>query len=553
VIALAPENAAILGTVSFEGGKLKTMIQVPHSKRLAVFDQGPGKETLLFGWHPEGKASMSFVDMGSMKITSSLQLGWGIGQVLATDDGKGLAVVCPGYTSQKPEETLPGEVVVINTETGQITGRFPVKTPVNLLLTPDNRTMITFTSAWHDKDRSRAPEVQFADFETAKVLGKLVPSKAVTNAELSTDGQYLYLLDPGGPSDKVEKNVNGSLAVVSVSTHSELSVIDVGSAPRGLIHDQASDRIFILSDAAPAMKRGETGGALHVIKGTEAVAVTPVAHSPQVLIASPDGGVLYVAGSDSVSVVDSSTFKSTDEIHTGVRLRDFAITPDGKRGIALFSASDRLQVLDLEKRKSLATLTTGRGSVKFMKAAAVGLNAATVEMQNYIARQQAQQAADYTGETQYYTVSHLNSPVSTPYHVSLAMSPDSRFAYALNDQTSDLTVIDAQAATVLSKMPVRAFGFETMPGGNAMAILGVFKIEFIDLKTNQKIKVGEDKALKVGAMFGGVLMAFRVSPSGTRACVVVTSRVICLDTSTMKEVGRQEHFKSLGMILFEEQ
>jgi len=81
VIALAPENAAILGTVSFEGGKLKTMIQVPHSKRLAVFDQGPGKETLLFGWHPEGKASMSFVDMGSMKITSSLQLGWGIGQV----------------------------------------------------------------------------------------------------------------------------------------------------------------------------------------------------------------------------------------------------------------------------------------------------------------------------------------------------------------------------------------------------------------------------------------------------------------------------------------
>jgi len=92
-----------------------------------------------------------------------------------------------------------------------------------------------------------------------------------------------------------------------------------------------------------------------------------------------------------------------------------------------------------------------------------------------------------------------------------------------------------------------------MPGGNAMAILGVFEIEFIDLRTNQKIRVGEDKALKVGAMFGGVMTAFRVSPSGTRACALVTSRIIFLDTSTIKEVGRQEHFKSLGMVLFEEQ
>jgi hypothetical protein len=42
-----------------------------------------------------------------------------------------------------------------------------------------------------------------------------------------------------------------------------------------------------------------------------------------------------------------------------------------------------------------------------------------------------------------------------------------------------------------------------------------------------------------------------VSPSGARACALVTSRIICLDTATMKEVGRQEHLKHLEMILFE--
>ena len=552
VIVLAPEDAAILGTVSFEEGILKTMIQVPHSKRLAVFDQGLGKDTFRFGWHPEGKASISFVDMDSMKITSHLQLGWGIGQVLTTDDGKGLAVVCPGYTSQKPEETLPGEVVLINTETAQIAGRFPVKTPVNLLLTPDNRTLITFTSAWHYKDRSRTPEVQFADFETGKMLGKLVPSKAVTSAELSTDGQYLYLLDPGQPSDKFEKNVDGFLVVVSVPNRSELSAIDVGSAPQGLIHDNATDHVLILSDTAPVKKHREPGGFLSVFKGTEAVAVTPVAYSPLLLRASPDGTVLYVVGPDTVSVLDSSNFRSIAEIHIegaegrsyrrggGNELNEFTITPDGKRGIAIFSNSFKLTILDLEQRKSLASLKTGRGSVRFLQAMSVGLD-------NFNAQQSAQATANETGVTQYYTIKTLK-----PTNLSLAVSPDSKFAYALNDQTSDVTVIDAQAATVLSKIPIRGLEFEIMPGGNTMAILGPSEIQFIDLKTNQKMKVGKENTLKVGGL-GSFLRAFRVSPSGTRACALGTSRVICLDTSTIKEVGRQEHFKYLETILFEEQ
>ena len=550
VIVLNMETAAILGTVSIEGGSLKTMIQVPHSKRLAVFDQGPGKGTLRYGWHPDGKASMSFVDMDSMKVTSRLELGWGIGEVLATDDGKGIAVVCPGYTSQKPEETLPAEVVLINTETGQITGRFPVNPPVNLLLTPNNRTLMTFTSAWHYKDRSRAPEVQFVDFETAKVLGKLTPSKAVTSAELSADGQYLYLLDPGEVSVKVEKNVHGFLNVVSVSTRSELSAIDVGSAPRGLIHDSASDRIFILSDTAPAKKRAETSGALHVFKGAKAVAVTPVDYSPGLLRASPDGSVLYVVGPDCVSAVDPSSFKVIDEIDfegarrhgpSGMELRDFAITPDGKRGIAVTPYGDRVAVVDLEQKKSLASLRTGRGSVRFAKALAVGMNNAGAAMS-------AQQMANETGVTQTYTVQTL-----APASVAVAVSRDSKFAYALNNQTSDVTIIDPQAATVLSKTGIfQGSEIETLPGGNAIAILGPIAITFIDTATNQKIKLDGKDFLMVGGL-GGFLTAFRVSPSGTRACALLPHRVICFDTAAIKEVGRQEHLKRLEMILFEKQ
>jgi DNA-binding beta-propeller fold protein YncE len=491
--------------------------------------------------------------MDSMKITSRLELGWGIGQVLATDDGKGLAVVCPGYTSQGPEETLPAEVVLINTETSQIRGRFPVKPPVNLLLTPDNRTLMTFTSAWHYKDRSRTPEVQFADFETAKVLGKLTPSKAVTSAELSADGQYLYLLDPGEQSAKVEKNVNGFLAVVSVSTRSELSVVDVGPAPRGLIHDSASDRILILSDAATGKKRREAGGTLHVFKGAEAVAATPLDIYPLLLTASPDGTVLYVVGPDSALTIDPSSYKTIGEIDfegtrghshqrgVGNELKDFAITPDGKRAIVVFPLGVRVTVLDLEQKKSLGSLTTGRGWVRFAQAMAVGMNNADAALS-------AKAMANETGVTQSYTIQTIK-----PASVAVAVSGDSKFAYALNDQTSDVTVIDAQAATVLSKIVIfQGAQIETMPSGNAIAILGPIAITFIDTKTNEKIKVDGKDFLVVGGL-GGFLSAFRVSPSGNRACALVAHHVICLDTSTMQEVGRQEHLKKLEMMLFEKQ
>lgn len=566
VIALDTGTASILGTVSAEGGSITNMIQIPHSKRLAVFDRGPGKDALRYGWHPDGKASVSFVDMDSMKTISRLELGWGIGQVLVSDDGKGLAVVCPGYISQKPEETLPAEVVLISTETNQIRGRFPVKSPVHLLLTPDNRTLLAFTSARHYKDSSRTPEVQFVDFDTGKVLGKLSPSKAVTSAELSADGKYLYLLDPGEPSAKTEKNVNGALVVVSVPIRSELSATDVGSTPREFVHDDASDRIMILSDTAPAKKRDETAGALHVFKGSQAVAVTPVAHSPRLLAASPDHAVYYVTGADTVSIVDSSTLKNTGEIHVGAGLRDLAITPDGKRGIALFTGSDQMAILDLEQRTLLSTLKAGRASIKFMSAATAALNSASQELDNLRAGQDAQMEANLTGETQYYTVRHI-TPKATRYDVSIAVSPDSKFAYAILEQTYDLTIVDTQAGSVVTKIGLahgmlRPIGLrvQVMPNGNAIAITADIWVIFIDTTTNQKVDFNGEDRLKVGSLgidlkrlqdrYAGTV-ALELSPSGARALAFTNHRVVCLDTSTVKELGRQEDFKDLASIIFE--
>jgi len=544
IVALDTGSMTVLGSVSIAMMPLHppSMIQIPHSKRLAIFDSGIA---------PSVKATMSVIDMDLMKVTSRLELGWGmILQVLVTDDGKRLAVALAGNNSQKPEEFQPAGVVLIDTETSRIAGGFPVKGPTNLLLTSDKRTLIAFTYAYHFMDINRTPEVQFADFDTAKVLGKLAPSKEVTSATLSADGRYLYLLDRGEPSEKADRNVNGSLVVVSVADRSEFPAIDVGSAPRGLIPDNARDRLLILSDAAPGKEHRDAPGTLRAFKGTKAVAVTPVAHSPESLAASPNGSVLYVAGSRGVSVVDYSTLKITDEIPVKAGLDYFTITPDGKRATALFSGSDQLAVLDLEQKRLLATLAVGRRSQKFMKALAPAMLAAAQEMENYNSQFYAQQLANATGERQYYTVYHyVGTPPAVKSDVTFVLSSDGKYAYALNNQTLDVTIVDTQAATVVSKigLPRGWYSISPIPGVDAIGIRGPSRSSFIDTKANQKIDV--DNKPKVLGM--GINATFQGSPSGARACVLNLSSIICYDASTMKEVGRQENFNNLCSMLFE--
>jgi 6-phosphogluconolactonase (cycloisomerase 2 family) len=87
--------------------------------------------------------------------------------------------------------------------------------------------------------------------------------------------------------------------------------------------------------------------------------------------------------------------------------------------------------------------------------------------------------------------SRFNAPVAPPTSVAVVISADSKFAYALNDQTRDVTIIDVQAATVLSKIGIPSgyltdpsWKIETMPSGNAVSLVGWWGITFIDTKTN---------------------------------------------------------------------
>ena len=86
---------------------------------------------------------------------------------------------------------------------------------------------------------------------------------------LAPDGQFLYLLDRGQPNNNPDKNVNGRLHAVSMTTRSVAAVTEVGSKPRGLVLDERGRQLLLVSDGPPVKGPGnrDRPGELRVIRG----------------------------------------------------------------------------------------------------------------------------------------------------------------------------------------------------------------------------------------------------------------------------------------------
>lgn len=541
VVAVDPQSAKVLATVPLDGHPA-SMIQVPGSNKLVVFDRGAGKGTQRFGWHPTGKSSMSFIDTAGMKKTSTIDLCWNVDSSVLVARSR-LVVECPGYKSQKPGETLPAELVVVDYGTEQEVARLPLKGDAELLVTPDRRTLLTVPAYdWRDmREKPAFGDVQMIDVDTVKVVGTVTVKGMVSSAGISADGDHLYLVDNGGYADNPDKNIPGALMILSIPRRSLLTTIDLG-VPYRVMTDETHDLFMVLSDAAPRKGEKPQDGFLHIVKGGKPLSAVRTAHRPHFATQSPDGSRLYVVSPDCVSVVDYPTFANVSRIPLGeeVYVREFAVTENGATGVGA-GGYKTAAVVNLREKKLTATLTTGRGSVRFMQALGAGLA-------TYGSMSAAASSGSGSG-TYTYNIYRVR-----PGHTSVALSSDDKFAYILNTGTNDVTIIDLAGARVVSKVPVAGDltpEIQLMPNGRSVAILGQLFLTMIDTRTNQKVRFGDDDVLKIGGIVGRV-KSFRVTPSGTHALIAGTKKVVCLDLTTLTVTARLTDFQEPEFILFED-
>jgi len=515
------------------------MFLSPDNSRLVVLDRGPGKETVRFGYHATGKSWATVIDAASLQEVGRSELCWNVvlGQgdgVQVGDprvfgaDGRRLTLPCAGYRSQKPEEALPRELVNVDLGTGRVTARLELARAIDSFLAlPGADSAVVYSAREAPKNLPALPaELRFVNLATLVVEQTVAVEGEPGPPTLSPDGEYLYLLDKGKPHWRPDKDIGGRVQMVSVARRAHEANLEAGSAPRGLVVDQQGRQVFLLSQRRFSIeKQYARRWELSVIRGAAVAATVEVEDAPLFLRVAPDRAHLYVVSFSAITVVDLPALSrgasaieaapislvTSGDWKGGVK--ELALSSNCKLGYVLYAASNKLGVIDLENRKLITEIKTGRGGVRFGKA---------------------------FGEVAAYFSGVMISLGS--YNTSLVLSPDEKFVYVLNARSNDVTIVNTETREVVDKIGVggAANRLELLPGGSFVAVTtGADTLHLIDTRTNAKVSERPD---------GGNYLH---SPDTRHAAAIGKGVVHCLDGASLKTLGRATGFTKPVQLLFE--
>lgn len=507
----AEDRAFVLDTkgqkvlqVDLHSGEVRSQAALPSpasellrsgdGRRLIAIDPGPHSVTLCCGMKPKGPMTATLLDSPSLDNPKTVILGHGMPSVsfpgftllashsllVPSVDGGQFSVVCAGYRSKKPEETLPREIVTLDTATGEVVGRIPVeRTPDSVWRVPDRDEAVFFVAGAAGKSPQPA-EVLFVDLAQQRILERLTVDGAIDQAVLTPDSKWLYLLDPGTPSHKLEKNVDGLIHVVSVAERKVVATLEAGSNPRGFFWDESGARALVLTDGPPVPKGQARPGEARILAGPELQAMVSVTALPHLVRFRGDRA--FVAGESALSILSLSGAQRLHDIAVddASSIDDLAFSADGRRAFALFSGSSRLSIIDLDGPRLMGSVTTGRGGIKFAKALGAAMASAAATAASY----GSGMAGARTQGRSYFTYNVYNFGVAPP-QTAVVVRPDGAIAYAANSQTNDVTVVHVDDVQVISKEAAQAKGLVLFPDGKRLAVLGKDELRLIDLSVNR--------------------------------------------------------------------
>jgi YVTN family beta-propeller protein len=540
---LDPAEAKVLASLPLEG-EPAGLLRTKDGSRVFLFDFGDRKLSLRFGWHPKTQSTLTVVDPVEAKVVSRTQVGWNLARILPTADGTRLTAICEGYQSQKPEETLPREVVSLDSATGEVKGRLAIERPFDVsLLTSDSDVAVLYSAPVTRKNAPTEPgELRLVDVKGPSLLATLKVEGSPSEAIYAPGRRYVYLLERGKRDKKPEKTVRARLQVFSVEEKAHVGNLDVGVEARDTALDEPGGALYVLSDGQPSPENKKPRGALHVVKGAELAASVPIGPMPLFVRHAEDRERIYVVSARDLTIVDPVAWSAVGELpleeasgglgevavgypmtapnHSPANL---SVTPDGRRGFVLYNTASKLLVLDLENHKKIEDVATGRGGKKFAKF----LGAAALS-----ALATAGSSMTYVPTTPSYMLL-----VST----DLAMRPDGKFVYANNSQSNDVTIVDTETAAVLDKVPTGGKRLMTFHGKKTLGVIDDTSLHLIDMESNKK--TGEVE-------FASRLSRVTLTPDGTRALALTDGAVHVLDGVTGKALARVEGFKKPTQLLF---
>ncbi len=142
--------------------------------------------------------------------------------------------------------------------------------------------------------------------------------------------------------DKFRQQVTGAIAT--------------GAGPRAIVMDPASKKAYVTLSGDDAvevidMKTGALFNRITLFRGDD----------PQELALTPDGKHLFVvnAGSDSLSMIDTTSLVERARISVGRKPRSLLVDPTGRRVFVFNRFSNSISVVDISYKTVIATIATG--------------------------------------------------------------------------------------------------------------------------------------------------------------------------------------------------
>lgn len=124
---------------------------------------------------------------------------------------------------------------------------------------------------------------------------------------------------------------------------------------------------------------------------------------------------------------------------------------------------------------------------------------------------------------------------------AMAIRPDGKAIYALNDQTSDLTIVDGRTGEIIQKVPAGGFAVHFMPAASVALVPAASAVHAVDLATHQK-------QADVVTDDSGQFESSALSPDGRSAVVYGPGGLAIVDAASGKLVGTMKAFRRVAAV-----
>ena len=268
------------------------------------------------------------------------------------------------------------------------------------------------------------------------------------NVQVSPDGRWL--LATGMPRAASHQGhdmgaMGGRLMVYRVDDMDQPALsLDAGDHPAHVVTDSEGKQAFVTDSGAHVVRVFDLAAG----KETGSIAAGRYPHG---LRLSPDGPTLYVAAmrSDAVSVIDIASRKETARIEVGKGPVQVGFTADGKQAFASLSGENKLAIIDTAKRAVVGKVAVGRLPIQ--------LHATPDGRQVYVANQgSAGRPDDRVSVIDLETRKPLATITTGKGAHGVAISGDGAYVFVTNIEEATVSVIDTAIRRVVATHRVGA-------------------------------------------------------------------------------------------------